>query len=187
MKENIRETFSNNLKRYMLEKNITQQQLANFVGVSDAAVNNWVKGYKLPRMDKVDSICKFFNISRSDLIESLKKFNKKKISERLLYTISAKNISIKQLSETSLIDEISINNYISMKKEPIKEELQKMAEALDISYNYLTGNDEEERIKLLARKMGKLDENKFRQALKVIDAMIDNFEEEQARNGEVEK
>ena len=74
-----------------------------------------------------------------------------------------------------------------MKKEPIKEELQKIAEALDISYNYLTGNDEEERIKLLARKMGKLDENKFRQALKVIDAMIDNFEEEQARNGEVEK
>lgn len=30
--------------------------------------------------------------------------------------------------------------------------------------------------------MGKLDENKFRQALKVIDAMIDNFEEEQAKN-----
>ncbi len=70
MDDNIREIFSNNLKKFLKEQKKTQLELANFVGISDAAVNNWVKGYKLPRMDKVDKICKFFTIKRSDLLES---------------------------------------------------------------------------------------------------------------------
>lgn len=70
MDDNIREIFSNNLKKFLKEQKKTQLELANFVGISDAAVNNWVKGYKLPRMDKVDKICKFFNIKRSDLLET---------------------------------------------------------------------------------------------------------------------
>ncbi len=70
MDDNIREIFSNNLKKFLKEQKKTQLELANFVGISDAAVNNWVKGYKLPRMDKVDKICKFFSIKRSDLLES---------------------------------------------------------------------------------------------------------------------
>ena len=70
MDDNIREIFSNNLKKFLKEQKKTQLELANFVGISDAAVNNWVKGYKLPRMDKVDKICKFFNIKRSDLFET---------------------------------------------------------------------------------------------------------------------
>ena len=70
MDDNIREIFSNNLKKFLKEQKKTQLELANFVGISDAAVNNWVKGYKLPRMDKVDKICKFFNIKRSDLLEN---------------------------------------------------------------------------------------------------------------------
>ena len=53
------------------ERGKTQLELAEFVGVSDASVNNWVNGIKLPRMDKVDKICKFLNVKRSDLIEPL--------------------------------------------------------------------------------------------------------------------
>lgn len=70
MDDNIREIFSNNLKKFLKEQKKTQLELANFVGISDAAVNNWVKGYKLPRMDKVDKICNFFSIKRSDLLET---------------------------------------------------------------------------------------------------------------------
>lgn len=72
MGDNIREVFSKNLKQILKEQGKTQLELANFVGVSDASVNNWVNGIKLPRMDKVDKICKFLNINRSTLIEQQK-------------------------------------------------------------------------------------------------------------------
>ena len=71
MNDNIREVFSTNLKEMLKERGKTQLELAEFVGVSDASVNNWVNGIKLPRMDKVDKICKFLNVKRSDLIEPL--------------------------------------------------------------------------------------------------------------------
>ena len=61
--------FSNNLKYYLKLKNKTQLDLANAIGVSNTTINNYVKGYNAPRMDKVDKICKYLGISRSDLIE----------------------------------------------------------------------------------------------------------------------
>ena len=61
--------FSNNLKYYLKLKNKTQLDLANAIGVSNTTINNYVKGYNAPRMDKVDKICKYLGISRSNLIE----------------------------------------------------------------------------------------------------------------------
>lgn len=61
--------FSKNLNRLLSENEKTQADLAKYVGVTTAAVNTWCKGLKTPRMDKVDIICKFFNIRRSVLME----------------------------------------------------------------------------------------------------------------------
>lgn len=61
--------FSKNLLYYLETENRTQAELAKYVGVSTAAVNQWCKGLKTPRMDKVDAMCKFFGIKRSDLME----------------------------------------------------------------------------------------------------------------------
>lgn len=40
------------------------------MNVSQATISNWCKGIKMPRMDKIDRICKYFNINRSDLMDS---------------------------------------------------------------------------------------------------------------------
>lgn len=48
--------------------NKTQLDLANAIGVSNTTINNYVKGYNAPRMDKVDKICKYLGVSRSDLM-----------------------------------------------------------------------------------------------------------------------
>ena len=66
---NLPEIFSKNLKRYLEEQDRTQLELAKYLGVSNTTVNNYVKGYNMPRMDKIDKICQFFNIKRTDLIE----------------------------------------------------------------------------------------------------------------------
>ena len=61
--------FSKNLKYYMGLNNKSQIDLINDLGFNKSAVSTWVNGTRLPRMDKVDALAKYFNIKRSDLIE----------------------------------------------------------------------------------------------------------------------
>lgn len=61
--------FSNNLRHYMELNGKTQTDLINDLHVNKSAVSTWCNGTRLPRMDKVDMLAKYFNIKRSDLIE----------------------------------------------------------------------------------------------------------------------
>lgn len=67
--EDIRRIFCLNLNRLISERNVTQREVAKFVGVSYPTMNHWVKGNKVPRMDKIDKLCAFFLCKRSDLME----------------------------------------------------------------------------------------------------------------------
>lgn len=66
--QEFNKVFAQNLNYYLEKNEKTQADLAKYVGVSTAAVNTWCKGLKNPRMDKVDKICTFLNVKRSDLI-----------------------------------------------------------------------------------------------------------------------
>lgn len=65
-----REVFSRNLRRYMALNNKSQVDLINDLGFNRSSVSTWVNGTRLPRMDKVDMLAQYFNIKRSDLIET---------------------------------------------------------------------------------------------------------------------
>ena len=39
------------------------------VGVAPSTFNDWVKGKKYPRIDKIEMLANFFGILKSDLIE----------------------------------------------------------------------------------------------------------------------
>lgn len=60
--------FSKRLRHYLNENDMTQVELANKLGVGTTSIYNWVSGLKTPRMDKVDAMCKIFNIRREDLL-----------------------------------------------------------------------------------------------------------------------
>ena len=64
--------FSKRLKYFLQQYNMSQSELASRLSVSPQSVTNWCKGIKSPRMDKIDAMCKFFNIKRSDLMEEQK-------------------------------------------------------------------------------------------------------------------
>lgn len=68
--QEINEIIAQNLTKFLNRSGKTQIDLANYMEVSQATVSNWCKGLKLPRMDKIDKICSFFNISRSDLMNN---------------------------------------------------------------------------------------------------------------------
>ena len=61
--------FAKNLNYYLHANGKNQLDLANYLGVSTSAVSAWCRGAKIPRMDKVDAMCKYFRIKRSDLME----------------------------------------------------------------------------------------------------------------------
>lgn len=60
--------IASNISKLMETRNVTQKELADYIGVSQASVSTWVLGIKTPRLDKIEKICKFFDISPACLI-----------------------------------------------------------------------------------------------------------------------
>ncbi len=68
-----KETMSRNLSYYIEKTGKTQKELAELVGVATSTFNNWVKGNKYPRIDKIEMLANYFGILKSDLIEEKEK------------------------------------------------------------------------------------------------------------------
>ena len=94
--------LSENLKKIRKEDNVSQEQLAEQLGVSRQAVSKWESGQSYPEMDKVLNICKLYNYNIDELLnenvtsikeekESKSNFNKL-IEEILLYITKTVNM-----------------------------------------------------------------------------------------------
>ena len=71
--------LSDNLKRIRKENDLSQEQLAEKLGVSRQAVSKWESGQSYPEMDKVLLICKTFNYNIDDLMnENIKEIEEEK-------------------------------------------------------------------------------------------------------------
>lgn len=71
-----KEVFAKNLKEQIERKGKTQKEIAEIVGVSAPTLNEWVKGKKYPRIDKIEILANYFGILKSDLIEDKTKERK---------------------------------------------------------------------------------------------------------------
>lgn len=67
--QDINKIIAKNISLLMDKHGKEQNALAEYMNVSQATVSNWCRGVKLPRMDKIDRICEFFNVTRSQLME----------------------------------------------------------------------------------------------------------------------
>ena len=67
--EDYQKIFSKNLRFYMDKNNKSQIDIINDLGFNKSSVSTWYNGTRLPRMDKVDALARYFKINRSDLIE----------------------------------------------------------------------------------------------------------------------
>ena len=64
----LNKVIAANIVRLLDQKNRTQQELAEYVGVSQAAVSSWCSGSKTPRMNKIDKICEFLDVNRAAIL-----------------------------------------------------------------------------------------------------------------------
>lgn len=61
--------FAENLYKYRTARGLTQQQVADAVGVSRAAVTQWETGWSQPRMGKVEELARLFSVQVSALVD----------------------------------------------------------------------------------------------------------------------
>ena len=67
--EDYKKTFSKKLRYYLQLNGKTQVNLVKDLKFNKSTVSTWVNGSKIPRMNKIDTLCEYFGINRSDLIE----------------------------------------------------------------------------------------------------------------------
>ena len=60
--------FSENLKKIRKEHNLSQEQLADELGVSRQAISKWESAVAYPEMDKIIALCDKFNLNIDDLL-----------------------------------------------------------------------------------------------------------------------
>ena len=64
-----KETFAKNLAYYLSISGKEQKEIAEDIGVPTSTFNDWTKGKKYPRIDKIELLANYFRIKKSDLIE----------------------------------------------------------------------------------------------------------------------
>ena len=62
--------MADNIKRLLSAKGLNPRQLAIALDFKYTTVNDWVNAKTYPRIDKIEMLAKFFNVSKSDLVEN---------------------------------------------------------------------------------------------------------------------
>ena len=75
--------IADNIRIQMQEKGLTIADVARELGVSHTAASNWCKGQKMPRVDKIDAMCRLFGCRRSDLLEKKATADVDRLAEEL--------------------------------------------------------------------------------------------------------
>ncbi len=66
--DKYKKIFSKNLNYYMNLKGKTQTDIINDLDINKSAISSWCNGTRLPRMNKVELLADYLNITVSDLI-----------------------------------------------------------------------------------------------------------------------
>lgn len=67
--EEFQKIFSQNLRRVMYERNVSQAQLAHDLDIAKTTVSGWMNGKRVPKMSRIDLLCSYLNCTRADLME----------------------------------------------------------------------------------------------------------------------
>ncbi len=71
--------FSENVKRFRKERDLTQEALADFLGVSFQTISKWERGESYPDIELLPTIADFFSVSTDDLLGVDKAKNEEEI------------------------------------------------------------------------------------------------------------
>ena len=106
--------FKDNLKKIRKEHNLSQEQLAEELGVSRQAISKWESGTAYPEMDKIIFLCDKFNVNIDDLLHNdIKEVKSEEESKKKVNNII--NDSLDFISDSvSLFSRMRFRNKIKL-------------------------------------------------------------------------
>ena len=106
-----KEALSKNLKKYIAKSGKERSIIAEDLGLPYSTLTDWVNGKKYPRINNIEKLAAYFDISKSDLIEDFEEI--KKDNDRLV-SIIVKLRTNKELLDVveklSSLDRIKLEN-----------------------------------------------------------------------------
>lgn len=72
LQEQQKKIFAQKLNYYMALNHKQQDDIVNDLGINKSTISTWCRGVKMPRVNAIQALADYFNISISDLIEEKK-------------------------------------------------------------------------------------------------------------------
>ena len=113
-----KDVLSKNLKKYISKSGKDRTTIAEDLGFPYSTLTDWVNGKKYPRINNIEKLANYFNVSKSDLIEDFEDIKKDNdrlstiivklrinkelldVVEKLIYLDKSKIESLKRLLDT---------------------------------------------------------------------------------------
>lgn len=105
-----KQIFAKKLSRLLSDRGITQAELAGIMGVAASSVSAWCNGEKMPRMDKVEWIARYFNVMKTELLEDVSLPNNISLIHEMKKVPLIGNIAC----GTPILAEENITDYIDL-------------------------------------------------------------------------
>jgi transcriptional regulator with XRE-family HTH domain len=71
-----KDILSKNLKKYVLKSGKDRSTIAEELDLSYSTLTDWINGKKYPRIDNIEKLATYFNVSKTDLIEDFEEIKK---------------------------------------------------------------------------------------------------------------
>lgn len=113
-----KDILAKNLRKYISESGKDRTTVAEDLGFPYSTVTDWVNGKKYPRINNIEKIAEYFNVSKSELIEDFEEI--KKDNDRLA------TIVMKLRTNKDLLDVVERLSYLD------KNKLESLRKLLDI-------------------------------------------------------
>lgn len=62
---------SRNIRRIASDQNRTQADIARDLHLNKATVSSWMNGTRVPKIENIDMLCHYFNVTRADIMEDV--------------------------------------------------------------------------------------------------------------------
>ena len=135
-------SFKETLKKMRKAKGVTQEELAEILGVERSTVGKYESTETIPSVDVLNRIASYFDVS-IDYLLGREQAPISSFKETLKKSRDEKGLSQKALADILGVSQGTIGNWESGVREPNFKTIEKLADFFDVSVDFLLGRNNE--------------------------------------------
>ncbi|MTV23758.1 helix-turn-helix domain-containing protein [Staphylococcus delphini] len=101
-----KQVMAKNISRLMKENNIDRKKLSNDLKVKYTTLSDWINAKTYPRIDKIELLADYFNVTKADLVEDKEKQALETLPVKKIPVLSKISAGMPIYAEENLIDYI---------------------------------------------------------------------------------